>query len=152
MHEIPNIITERVDDMPLLIAQMPRLCLPTLCDTHFPTPGNWTGLSWGWVSTLWLSSMLSRGDHRMEHVEPWGVKRLSTLGVTTGQAVKRVDFADDRLEIVLRRLREDTRWAVFTSALKQHTVLLELLNGAVPDVPRIAVLVDPRNPMRESIL
>ena len=80
MHEIPNIITERVDDIPLLIEQMQRMGLPTLLDTHFPTHGNWTGLSLGWVSTIWLSSMLSRGDHRMVHVEPWVAKRLWTLG------------------------------------------------------------------------
>jgi transposase len=122
MHEIPTIITERVDDIPLLLEQMQRMGLPTLLDNHFPTHGNWTGLSLGWVSTIWLSAILSRGDHRLVHVEPWVAKRLWTLGVTTGQAVTRVDFTDDRLEIVLRRLSDDTRWAAFESALNQHTV------------------------------
>src|SRR2546430_3772835 len=122
MNEIPNIITERVDDIPLLIEQMQRMGLPTLFDDHFPTHGNWTGLSVGWVSTIWISSILSRGDHRMVHVEPWVAKRLWTLRVTTGQAVRCVDFTDDRLEIVLRRLSDDTRWAAFESALNQHTV------------------------------
>ena len=122
MNEIPNIITERVDDIPLLLEQMQRMGLPTLFDNHFPTHGNWQGLSLGWVSTIWLSSILSRGDHRLVHVEPWVAKRLWTLGATTGQDVKRVDFTDDRLEIVLRRLQDDTRWAAFESALNQHTV------------------------------
>jgi hypothetical protein len=45
MTEIPTIITERVDDIPLLLEQMQRMGLPTLFDTHFPTHGNWTGLS-----------------------------------------------------------------------------------------------------------
>jgi transposase len=58
----------------------------------------------------------------MVHVEPWVAKRLGTLGVTTGQAVTRVDFTDDRLEIVLRRLSHDERWGAFESALNQHTV------------------------------
>jgi transposase len=122
MNKIPHIITERVDDIPLLLEQMQRMGLPTLLDTHFPTHGNWTGLSLGWVSTIWLSSILSRGDHRMVHVAPWVAKRLWTLGVTTGQAVTRVDFTDDRLEIVLRRLSDDERWSAFESALNQHTV------------------------------
>src|SRR5437867_9651845 len=122
MNEIPIIITERVDDIPLLLAQMQRMGLPTLFDTHFPTHGNWTGLSLGWVSTIWLSSMLSRGDHRMVHVEPWVSQRLYTLGATTGQTVTRVDFTDDRLEMVLRRFSDDTRWAAFESALNQQTV------------------------------
>jgi len=130
MHEIPNIITERVDDIPLLIEQMQRMGLPTLLDTHFPTHGNWAGLSLGWVSTIWLSSMLSRGDHRMVHVEPWVAKRLWTLRVTTSQAVRRVDCTDDRLEIVLRRLSDDTRWAAFASALNQHTVRVYDLSTA----------------------
>jgi transposase len=122
MNEIPHIITERVDDMPLLIEQMQRMGLPTLVDNHFPAHGNWQGLSPGWVSTIWLSSMLSRGDHRLVHVEPWVAKRLWTLEATTGQPVKRVDFTDDRLEIVLRRLSDDIGWAAFESALNQHTV------------------------------
>src|SRR5256712_12142319 len=34
----------------------------------------------------------------------------------------RVDLTYDPLEIVLRRLSDDTRWAAFESALNQHTV------------------------------
>ena len=122
MNEIPTIITERVNDIPLLLEQMQRMGLPPLFDTHFPTHGNWTGLSLGWVSTIWLSSILSRGDHRMVHVEPWVSQRLYTLGATTGQTLTRVDFTDDRLESVLRRLSDDARWAAFESALNQQTV------------------------------
>jgi hypothetical protein len=108
-HEIPNIITERVDDMPLLLHQMPQRELPTFIDTHFPAHGHWDGLSLGWVSTLWLSSMLSRGDHRLGPVEPWVAKRLVTLQTVTGQDVERLDGPDDRLDIVLRRLRDEAR-------------------------------------------
>jgi transposase len=122
MDEIPRIITERVDDIPLLLEQMQRMGLPTLLDTHFPTHGNWTGLSLGWVSTIWLSAILSRGDHRMVHVEPWVSQRLYTLGATTAQTVTCADFTDDRLEIVLRRLSDDTRWAAFEAALNQYTI------------------------------
>src|SRR5215510_12159713 len=130
MKEIPNVITERVDDLPLLLEQMQRMGLPALLDHHFPTHGNWQGLSLGWVSTIWLSSILSRGDHRMVHVEPWVAQRLWTLRVTTGQAVKRVDFTDDHLEIVVRRLSDDTRWAAFEAALNQHTVRVYDLSTA----------------------
>jgi transposase len=122
MNEIQSILTERVDDIPLLLEQMQRMNLPTLIDQHFPTHGNWQGLSLGWVSTIWLSSILSRGDHRLVHVESWVANRLWTLRTATGQAVERLDFTDDRLEIVLRRLSDDTRWAQFESTLNQHTV------------------------------
>jgi transposase len=122
MNEIQSITTERVDDIPLLLAQMQRMGLPTLFDTHFPMHGNWQGLSPGWVTTIWLSSILSRGDHRLVHVEPWVGNRLWTLRTTTGQDVQRLDFTDDRLESILRRLDDDTRWATFESVLNQHTV------------------------------
>jgi transposase len=135
MNEIQSIITERVDDIPLLLAQMQRMSLPTLIDKHFPTHGNWQGLSLGWVSTIWLSSILSRGDHRLVHVEPWVANRLWTLRTATGQAVERLDFTDDRLEIVLRRLSDDTRWAQLESTLNQHTV-------RVYDLPTKRIHVD----------
>jgi transposase len=129
MNDIQNIITERVDDIPLLLEQMQRMNLPTLIDHHFPTHGNWQGLSLGWVSTIWLSSILSRGDHRLVHVEPWVTNRLWTLRRATGQAVERLDFTDDRLELVLGYLSDDLRWAQFESALNQHTVRVYDLNG-----------------------
>jgi hypothetical protein len=122
MNEIPHIITERVDDMPLLLEQRQRMGLPTLFDDHVPIQGHWQGLSLGGGSTIWLSAIVSRGDHRLVHVEPWVAKRLWTLGATTGQAVTRVAFTDDRLESVLRHVSDDTRWAAFASSLNQPTV------------------------------
>ena len=128
MHEIPTLITERVDDMPLLLEQRQRMGLPTWFGTHFPTHGNWTGLSLGWVSTIWLRAMLSQGDHRMVPVEPWVAKRLWTLGTTTGHMVTRVDGTEDRLASVRRRLRHAERWGAFASALNQHTVRVYALS------------------------
>ena len=130
MNAIPHIITERVDDIPLLLEQMQRMGLPALLDAHFPTHGNWQGLSLGWLTTIWLSSILSRGDHRLVHVEPWVGNRRWTLRTTTGQDVQSLDFTDDRLEIVLRRLSADTRWAAFEAALNQHTVRVYDLSTA----------------------
>lgn len=128
MNDIQNIITERVDDIPLLLEQMQRMNLPTLIDYHFPTHGNWQGLSLGWVSTMWLSSILSRGDHRLVHVEPWVNSRLWTLRKATGQAVEHLDFTDDRLELVLQHVSDDRRWTQFESALNQQTVRVYALS------------------------
>jgi transposase len=122
MSAIPTIITERVDDIPLLLEQMQRMGLPALLDDHFPTHGNWQGLSLGWVATIWLSSILSGGAPRLVHVEPWVGNRLWMLRATTGQTVERLDFTDDRLEIVLRYLHDDIRWSAFEAALNQHPV------------------------------
>jgi hypothetical protein len=122
MNEKPNITTERVDDIPLLVAQMERMGLAALLDTHFPTHGNWQGLGFGRVATIWLSSILSRGDHRLVHVEPWVAQRQFTLSHLTGEAVRAHEFSDDRLKIILRRLSDDQRWAAFEAALNPHLV------------------------------
>src|SRR5712664_4756635 len=122
MNEIQSIITERVDDVPLLLAQMERMGLAALLDAHFPTHGNWQGLTFGRVATIWLSSILSRGDHRLVHVEPWVAQRQSTLHRVTGEVVRAQEFSDDRLEIVLRLLSDDVHWTAFESALNQHLV------------------------------
>ena len=121
MNDIQTIFTERVDDIPLLIEQMKQMDLPTLIDTHFPAHGNWYGLSMGWISTIWLSSIVSQGDHRLSHVEPWVANRLWTLQTASEQEVERLDFTDDRLEIVLRHLSNDERWIAFENALNQST-------------------------------
>jgi hypothetical protein len=69
MTEKLAVISERVDDTPLLLAHSERMGIPMLLDGHFPTHGNWQGLSLGWVAAGWLSHILSQGDHRMNHVQ-----------------------------------------------------------------------------------
>lgn len=122
MNEKPNIITERIDDIPLLLAQMDRMGLSGLLDAHFPTHGNWQGLPLGRMATIWLSSILSRGDHRLVHVEPWVAGRQIMLSQIGNEVVRADDFSDDRLEIVLRLLRDDSHWTAFEAALNQHLI------------------------------
>ena len=50
MAETLPIVSERVDDVPLLLAELDHMGVQPLLDKHFPTPGNWVGLSLGWVT------------------------------------------------------------------------------------------------------
>jgi transposase len=120
MAETLTILSERVDDIPLLVAQLERMGVPTLLDEHFPTHGNWVGLSLGWVSVVWLTHILSQANHRLNHVEPWAEKRLHILRGCTGQRVHPLDVSDDRLAAVLEALSEDIRWRAFEGALTQR--------------------------------
>jgi hypothetical protein len=110
MAETLTIVSEHVDDMPVLLAQLDRLGVQPLLDEHFPTHGNWGGLSSGWVSVLWLTHILSEGDHRLNHVAPWAKQRLHMLQACTGQPVHPLDLSDDRLATILEALSDDTRW------------------------------------------
>jgi transposase len=117
MTTTPSLTVERIDDLPLLLAQMERMGIRELLDWHCPVHGNWLGLSLGWTATLWLAHLLSEGDHRLNQVEPWAAARLTTLRQCTGQFVDRLDLTDDRLAAVLRALADDHRWAACESAL-----------------------------------
>ena len=115
-----SLTVERIDDVPLLLAQMERMGIRPLLDRHFPTHGNWLGLSLGWTATLWLTHLLSEGDHRLNQVEPWAGAHLTTLRQCTGQFVDRLDLTDDRLAAVLRALADDHHWAACEWALTRR--------------------------------
>src|SRR5882724_11336139 len=72
MAETLTIVSERVDDIPVLLAHLARLGLQPLLDAHFPTHGNWVGLSLGWVSVLWLTHILLRGRPSAQPRRPLG--------------------------------------------------------------------------------
>jgi len=117
-----TITTEQVDDFPVLIAQTERMDVAELLDRNFTVHGNWQGLSLGWIGTTWLGHILSVGDHRLNHVQPWVEKNLLTVQMSIRQAVTGLDFTDDRLESVLDALSDDVGWAAFETELNQRTL------------------------------
>ena len=117
MSETLTVTTERVDDIPLLIAHLERMNVPSLLEQHFHQHGNWHGLSIGWVATIWLAHLLSAADHRLNHVQPWVEKRLHTLRAVTQRPVQPLDFTDDRLASLLALLSHDAPWISFERAL-----------------------------------
>ena len=112
--------TERIDDIPLLLAQLERLQVGSLLDEHVPTHGNWQGLSLGTVSAVWLAFILSEGDHRLNHVQPWVEARLQGLAGCLGQPVRALDGSDDRLAAVLDYLSDDAAWETFEQSLGEQ--------------------------------
>lgn len=117
MNQNLTVINERVDDIPLLLAQLKRMGVQELLDKHFPTHGNWQGLSLGWVTVIWLCHILSQKDHRLNQVQSWSEKRLETLRILSFESLRALDFSDDRLEGVLRYLSDDESWFSFEPEL-----------------------------------
>ena len=91
MDEIEPLTIERIDDVPVLLAQLERMQVASLLDQHFPTHGNWQGLSLGTVSVAWLSHILWEGDQWLSHVEPWASQHLTCLQACLGQEVRSLD-------------------------------------------------------------
>jgi len=122
MAENLTVKTERVDDIPVLIAQATRIGLPELIDRHFVPHGNWSGTSLGMTTIIWLAHILSEGDHRLNQVEGWVAHRLEMLAITAGQPVRALEWSDDRLGIVLDAFSDDQRWPQFEVDLGRHLV------------------------------
>jgi transposase len=112
----PTIISERVDDIPLLYSQLDFMSIPTLIDTHFPSHGNRQGISLGKTTCVWLSYILSQCDHRLQAVESWAGARINTLSQCIGEPMSALDVSDDRLAGVLRSLSDNDRWSAFEQA------------------------------------
>jgi len=117
MKETLEIKTERVDDIPLLLAHMQHMDLADLLDKHLPMHGNRSGLSLGKVIVVWLCHILSKGDHRMNHVQEWGRNRQEILRGCGLSAFEAGDLTDDRLADVLRALSNDSHWVAFEQEL-----------------------------------
>jgi len=122
MSENVTITTERVDDIPVLLAQSERMGLAGLLNEHFPSHGNWQGLPLGEITTGWLAHILTEGDHRLNHVQAWVQHRPDILGRCLRQAVRALDWSDDRLAAVLDQLGDDDRWVAFERALNQQVL------------------------------
>lgn len=117
-----NIITERVDDFVLLIKVMLRLGLPAILDRHIPRHWLQEGLSWGWVTTIWLAHIISEGDHRKLTVRDWVAQAHTTLEETLDLEIRDTDFTDARLTSVLRELSKSEYWQAIEWELSQNTI------------------------------
>lgn len=116
------VINERVDDIPILIANAKRMGVAALINEFFPPHGNWKGLPPGETTCVWLAHMLSEADHRLNHVRSWAEKRLLTLSESMDQAVTALDFTDDRLALLLDRFGDDEGWRSFETALSRRLI------------------------------
>ena len=113
-----NITTERIDDFPLLLEVMRRLGLPAIIDNHLVRHGLQQGLSWGWIATIWLAHILSQSNPRKQPVQTWVKQAHETIERITGMQVRELDFTDDRLTLLLRRLSDPETWQAIETESK----------------------------------
>jgi transposase len=124
---------ERVDDVPLLLGFLIQLRFPETLDRHLPPHPLHQGLSNGWLITIWIAYILSQADHRKSHVQEWVDSLEHTIETLIGQPLRPVEFSDDRLTLVLKRLSDLTVWPELEADL-WHT---QCDVYAVPPVQRV---------------
>lgn len=146
MNTIPAFVSERIDDVPLLIAQMQTLQIAPILDRNLKAHGNRQGTSFGWTCVVWLAHILSQGDHRMNRVRDAVQQMFHTLTTCVPVPLEEKDFTDDRLADLLEALSADADWEAIQNDLNQQTLTVyELPTDLVRlDATTISVDTDPR--------
>lgn len=106
-----------------MLAYLRKMQVITVLNEFFPTHGHWKGeLSLGEVVAVWLSYIVSQGDHRLSEVAPWVEQHLMLLATCLGKTVRGLDFSDDRLADILEALSAGKAWNDFEARLSQGLV------------------------------
>lgn len=120
-----------------------------IIDAAVPAPhGNRQGQSYGQLTVLWLTYILTQYDHRMNPVESWARERQRTLQQATGWRLDDKELTDDRLADLLTALGgASSPAAPFTpheaieQALGQHLIRAYELPTAVGRIDTTSVSV-----------
>ena len=120
-------ITERVDDVALLIGQMVKMGLPEIFDRHIPHHWTQRELSWGWTAVIWLVYILTEGAHRNVSVETYLKGMRHTLSHLTAQVIEPLDLSDDRLSHLLHHLSKKAYWHRIASDLNTRSITVHTL-------------------------
>lgn len=100
-----KISSERIDDIPLIVEWLLRIEIAKYIDQKLKKPhGNHQGMSYGQLSVLLLTYIITQSDHRLCAVEAWVKTHRQILELTTGWSIGEKDTSDDRLARVVEEL------------------------------------------------
>src|SRR5881296_3943346 len=125
------IITERVDDVALLVGQMVTMGFVEVLDRHLPRHWKQRGISWGWTAVIWLSYILTEGTNGKVMVETYIQGMHHTLSRLTAQVIEPLDFSDDRLGHLLHHLSQPKYWHQIERDLNARSIEVYALSQDV---------------------
>jgi transposase len=88
---------ERVDTIPLIIGFLEKMGVQQVIDSIFTPHGNWSGLSYGQLTVLFVTYVLHSLTHRFSGMEAWVNQHKAVIEGVTGWRVGEKDATDDRL-------------------------------------------------------
>jgi transposase len=124
--------TELLDDIPLIIAFCQRLNLCQIIDSNFNTHGNHQGLSNGELVLVWITYMLTKGNHRKAPVQDWSHKHRISLEALIGKKISDTDFDDCRLGRLLEKFAVDECWHKMEAAFYKDSFSILNLDTSAP--------------------
>jgi transposase len=119
-----EITSERIDDIPVKLAAwvaspgrlyvivewLKQMEIAKCIDQKLKKPhGNHKGLSYGQLSVLLLTYIITQSDHRLCAVEPWVQTHRTILELSTGWSIGEKDTTDDRLARVVEELGKQSQ-------------------------------------------
>jgi len=111
---------ERIDDIPVIIKSLQKIRMGELIDLTIKPHKNWKGLSLGSLAEIWMSYVISEGDHRLNHLEEWVMEKQLLFEALYEQELKRTDFTDDRLGLLLDYFDLDHNWTEIESGINKR--------------------------------
>ena len=100
-----EITSERIDDIPVVVEWLKQMEIAKWIDKSLSKPhGNHQGMSYGQLSVLLLTYIITQADHRLSAVEMWVKKHIKVLEAATGWSIGAKDTSDDRLARVVEEL------------------------------------------------
>jgi transposase len=88
---------QRVDTIPLIIAMLKKMGVEKVIDSVFVQHGNWSGLSYGQLTVLFVTYVLHSLTHRFSGMESWANQHKAVIERATGWQVGEKDATDDRV-------------------------------------------------------
>ncbi len=83
-----EITSERIDDIPVIVEWLKQMEIAKCIDQKLTKPhGNHEGLSYGQLSVLLLTYIITQSDHRLCAVEPWVQTHRRILELSTGWSI-----------------------------------------------------------------
>ena len=125
------VITERVDDVALLMGQMVKMGFVEILDRHLPRHWQQRRRSGGWTAVIWLAYILTEGDHRKVSVAAYINGMQRTLSGLSGQVIDPLDFNDDRLSHLLQHLSRPRYWHKIEQDLNARSLAVYDLSSEV---------------------
>jgi Domain of unknown function (DUF4277) len=100
-----KINSERIDDIPVIVEWLKQMEVAKSIDQKLsPLHGNHKGLSYGQLSVLLLTYIITQSDHRLCAVQAWVKEHRHILELSTGWSIGTKDTTDDRLGTVVEEL------------------------------------------------
>ncbi|MCU0643456.1 MAG: hypothetical protein MUC94_04285 [bacterium] len=98
---------ERVDTIPLIISFLDKMVVQQVIDGIFISHGNWSGLSYGQLTVLFVTYVLHTLAHRFSGMEAWVNHHRAVIERVTGWRVGEKDATDDWLDRLAEVLGEN---------------------------------------------